>query len=74
MRGIEVMPNNRLKKKLVAAYLPEEDTNVIKFFAADHNVSVSKLIEDSLYYLIQNSGDTFNYPVGGFKYDNTRTS
>lgn len=62
------MPNNRLKKIPVTSYLPEEDTHVVKFFAAEMGVSVSKLIEDSLYYLITNSGDTLDYPEGGFSY------
>lgn len=64
------MPNNRLKKKTVCAYLPEEDVNVIKFFAHEYGVSVSKLIEDSLYLLIKSTGDSINYPKGGFSYEN----
>lgn len=62
------MPNNRLKKIPVTSYLPEEDINVVKFFAAEMGVSVSKLIEDALYYLIKSNGDTLDYPEGGFSY------
>ena len=64
------MPNERLKKKILTAYVPAEDYNVVKFFSNEYNVSISKLIEDSLYYLIMNNGDSFNYPEGGFRYDN----
>lgn len=66
------MPNNRLLRKQVAAYLPEEDVNVIKQFARDKNVSMSKLIEDSLYYLITSEGDLLDYPKGGFVYEINR--
>ena len=54
----------------MCAYLPEDDVNVIKFFAHEYGVSVSKLIEDSLYLLITSTGNTINYPNGGFKYEN----
>lgn len=67
-KGVQEMPNNRLIKRQVTTYLKKEDYNIVKFFALEHQVSVSKLIDDALYKLIMEDGDKFDYPLGGFNY------
>ena len=61
------MPNKRLKKKILTAYIEPEDYNILKFFALSHQVSISKLVDDALYKLILEDGDTCDYPRGGYK-------
>lgn len=61
------MANERLKRKILTSYVQPADYNIIKFFANEHKVSISKLIEDALYYMILIDGE-FTYPQGGFNY------
>lgn len=54
-------------KKRTTIYLNDDLSKQLKMFAIEHNVSVSKLIEDIMDYyvndIVQYSGD---YPEGGY--------